>query len=607
MLSTKHTDLLPQVSQSHTDSTDSVRLMDSGGGIPTFVNSENNTSPKKSNNRLTIATWNVKTLLDPKHTSTTNTPRRTAVISRELKRYKIDIAALQETHLKNSGQLEEKNSGYTYLWSGCEDDGDNHYGVAICVRTELLKKGIVSEPCCYSDRIMSVQLLSQNTETTFIACYAPTLNTDVHLIDSFYQELNQIVDKIPKKHGVILAGDFNARVGKRQNLMEDALGPHGTGLRNENGLRLINFCSQLNLHITNTWFQQKDKYKTTWQHPRTKQWHQIDHIIVRARDNTNVLRCRSMRGAQCETDHHLVRASMKIQLRKFHPQNKVTLKSFDTKKLKTEETKNSFQSQITSKYYTVQGETETVESIWDRFKHATQNAASDTLGNKKHRKADWFDESDELIEEALKKKRDEFNKFLANPHPNQRKKYVSARKKCQKEVRHIKEKWWIKKTEELQAYMNVNDSFNLYRSIKEVVGPTKKSLNIIEDKQGVSLKKKNEQLARWKDHFENLLNQEAQIDFDNLEIKLNATNDLLPNDDPPSQLEISKALGQLKNNKAPGEDLITAELMKGGGNVTINILHSLFDKIWTEKTIPKDWKCATVVPIHKKGSKRKCE
>ncbi|KAL1448183.1 hypothetical protein WDU94_005664 [Cyamophila willieti] len=611
MLSTKHTVIIPQVSQSHTVSTDPGCLMDSGGGSPTL--SENPKIPKstkktQSNNKLIIASWNIKTLLDPQHKNSISIPRRTAVIARELRRYKVDIAALQETHLKNSGQLEERNAGYTYLWSGCEENEQNHYGVAICVRTELIKKGIVSEPCCYSDRMMSVQIFNQNTETTFIACYAPTLNADPHIIETFYQELKATIEKVPKKNKIILTGDFNARVGKKQNEMESAIGLHGTGIRNENGLRLLNLCTQQNLRIVNTCFQQKDKYKTMWQHPRTKQWHQIDHIITRASDATNVLRCRSMRGAQCETDHNLIRATIRLELRKYHHAAKKPPKAFDIKKLKTETIQAQYQSAIETNF-TAQ-EDQDIESIWKSFKEATTKAASDILGARKHQRPDWFDESDALIDSVLKKKREEHNKYLATPSTNQKKKYVSARKRCQTEVRKIKEKWWIQKTDELQTMMNTNDTYNLYRSIKEIVGPIKKALNIIEDSKGEVLKSKNEQLARWREHFDNLLNQEAQINLDQLEIVLHTTSnpaDVTPIDEPPSEMEITKALGQLKNNKSPGQDLITAELLKGGQTSTLKIIHTLFNKVWTEKCLPKDWKSATVVPIHKKGSKRKCD
>lgn len=43
---------------------------------------------------------------------------QTAIISRELKRFQIDIAALSETRLDDEGQLREEKGGYTFYWKG---------------------------------------------------------------------------------------------------------------------------------------------------------------------------------------------------------------------------------------------------------------------------------------------------------------------------------------------------------------------------------------------------------------------------------------------------------------------------------------------------------
>nr|VZI11346.1 unnamed protein product [Spirometra erinaceieuropaei] len=41
--------------------------------------------------------------------------RRTALVARELARYKVDIAALSETRFSEQGQLEELGAGYTFF------------------------------------------------------------------------------------------------------------------------------------------------------------------------------------------------------------------------------------------------------------------------------------------------------------------------------------------------------------------------------------------------------------------------------------------------------------------------------------------------------------
>ena len=59
--------------------------------------------------------------------------------------------------------------------------------------------------------------------------------------------------------------------------MKDVLGQHGVGKLNENGL--LTLCSEYQLVITNTLFQLKNKFKTSWQHPCSKHWHLLDYII----------------------------------------------------------------------------------------------------------------------------------------------------------------------------------------------------------------------------------------------------------------------------------------------------------------------------------------
>jgi len=61
--------------------------------------------------------------------------------------------------------------------------------------------------------------------------------------------------------------DFNARVGRNSDAWGKVLGKHGVGNENLNGTRLLCLCTVHQLNITNTMFQQKNRRKTSWQHP----------------------------------------------------------------------------------------------------------------------------------------------------------------------------------------------------------------------------------------------------------------------------------------------------------------------------------------------------
>jgi hypothetical protein len=50
----------------------------------------------------------------------------------------------------------------------------------------------------------------------------------------------------------------------------------------------------------------------------------------------------------------------------------------------------------------------------------------------------------------------------------------------------------------------------------------------------------------------------------------------------PTVVEIKKALKELRNGKTAGVDNISPEVMKVDLDITANMLHPLFEKIWTK-------------------------
>ncbi|BHF69139.1 hypothetical protein SprV_0301218100 [Sparganum proliferum] len=73
------------------------------------------------------------------HNPRSNRPqRRTALVFRELARYKVDIAALRETRFPEQGQLEELGAGYTFFLSGRPRAERHDAGVAFAIRTDIV-------------------------------------------------------------------------------------------------------------------------------------------------------------------------------------------------------------------------------------------------------------------------------------------------------------------------------------------------------------------------------------------------------------------------------------------------------------------------------------
>ena len=106
---------------------------------------------------LTLASWNVRTLLDSATSMSGRPERRTALVSRELARYGVEIAALSETRFADKGQLTEIGGGYTFFWSGRSSEERREAGVGFAFKDHIIKK-LVSIPEGLSDRLMKLRL-----------------------------------------------------------------------------------------------------------------------------------------------------------------------------------------------------------------------------------------------------------------------------------------------------------------------------------------------------------------------------------------------------------------------------------------------------------------
>jgi len=74
----------------------------------------------------------------------------------------------------------------------------------------------------------------------------------------------------------------------------------------------------------------------------------------------------------------------------------------------------------------------------------------------------------------------------------------------------------------------------------------------------------------------------------------------------PTLQETLVVIRNLKNNRAPGEDSVTSELIKYGGRKLWNRIHQLITTIWDIEQMPQEWGTAIICPIYKQGEKVEC-
>lgn len=257
-----------------------------------------------------------------------------------VKKYDLQILGIQETHLKGTGCQDivtsDGKNNFNLFYNGADDN--KYHGVGIVCNSTLkpVFTPISNRICKLTAQINDY---GEGKNITFISAYAPTLsNSEKHPEerDQFYDDLENVINPIPRRNIQILGGDFNAKVGTNNTDLEDHFSKFGKGVINENGERLIETAVSNDLVISNTLFKHRLSHVATWVCPerinptKTKDGeirrnhirNQIDYILLQNKFRTFIQNSRSYSGTITNTDHRLVVTTLKITWRWIYKQAK---------------------------------------------------------------------------------------------------------------------------------------------------------------------------------------------------------------------------------------------------------------------------------------------
>ena len=134
--------------------------------------------------------------------------------------------------------------------------------------------------------MISVRLQSKPFSITVIQVYAPTSNAEEAEVEQFYEDLQDLLEQIPKKDVLFIIGDWNANVGSQET--PRVTGKFGLGMRNEAGQRLTEFCQESALVRANTFLQQHKRRLYTWTSPDSQYQNQTDYILCSQRWRSSI-------------------------------------------------------------------------------------------------------------------------------------------------------------------------------------------------------------------------------------------------------------------------------------------------------------------------------
>ncbi|XP_066965751.1 uncharacterized protein [Macrobrachium rosenbergii] len=202
----------------------------------------------------------------------------------------------------------------------------------------------------------------------------------------------------------------------------------------------------------------------------------------------------------------------------------------------------------------------------------------------------WWWEED--IGKVVKDKKEAKKRWEESQSVEDRDRFREKNKVVKKMVAQAKAKAYDDVYNELGTKEGLNKMIKLSKARNK---NTKDITHIkqIKDQDGVVLRKEEDIMKRWKEYFEQLLNEE--------------NNRLIRGDGQVnigmvmrfSKQEVLDALKKMKNGKATGPDMIPVEAWKALGDEGVDILYDLMIKILEQEKIPNEWHGSILIPIFK--------
>ena len=171
-----------------------------------------------------------------------------AVVKQEMARTNIDILGISE--LKWTG-MDEFNSDDHYIYY-CGQESLKNNGVALIVKQKIPKCSTWMQSQKWQNDLCSC-LQGKPFNITVIQVYAQTSNAEEAEVEWFYEDLQDLLELTPPKDVLFIIEDWNGKVESQET--PGVTGKFGLGVQNEVGQRLIEFCQENALIITNTFFQ----------------------------------------------------------------------------------------------------------------------------------------------------------------------------------------------------------------------------------------------------------------------------------------------------------------------------------------------------------------
>ncbi|KAK3514502.1 hypothetical protein QTP70_018662, partial [Hemibagrus guttatus] len=469
-----------------------------------------------------------------------------------MERRKVDILCVQETRWKGS-KARSIGAGFKLFYYGVDSKRN---GVGLVLKEEFVRN--VLEVKRVSDRVMSLKFEIEGVMLNVVSGYAPQVGCELEEKERFWSELDEVMESIPTGERVVIGVDFNGHVGEGNRGDEEVMGKFGVKERNLEGQMVVDFAKRMDMAVVNTYFQKREEHRVTYKSGGRRT--QVDLILCRRGNLKEISDCKVVVGESVARQHRMVVCRMTLMVCK-------------TKRSKIEIEKKT-------KWWKLKK-----EECCEEFRQKLRQA----LGGQVVLPDDW-ETTAEVIRETGRKPS---GKWDMDRTEENRQEYKDSQRRVKREVPKAKQKAYDELYTRLDTREGEKDLYRLARQ-RDRDGKDVQQVRVIKDRDGRVLTSEESVQRRWKEYFEELMNEENER-----EKRVEGVNSVEQKVEKIRKDEVRKALKRMKSGKAVGPDDIPVEVWTCLGEAAVEFLTSLFNRVLESERMPEEWRRSVLVPIFK--------
>ncbi|KAK3511538.1 hypothetical protein QTP70_009333 [Hemibagrus guttatus] len=444
---------------------------------------------------------------------------------------------------------------------------------------------------------MSLKLEIEGVMLNVVSGYAPQVGCELEEKERFWSELDEVMESIPTGERVVIGADFNGHVGEGNTGDEEVMGKFGVKERNLEGQMVVDFAKRMDMAVVNTYFQKREKHRVTYKSGGRRT--QVDYILCRRGNLKEISDCKVVVGESVARQHRMVVCRMTLMVCKKKRSEIEIEKKTKWWKLKKEECCEEFRQKLRQAL----GGQVVLPDDWETTAEVIRETGRKVLGvssgRRKEDKETWW--WNEEVQDSVQRKRLAKKKWDMDRTEENRQEYKELQRRVKREVSKAKQKAYDELYTRLDTREGEKDLYRLARQ-RDRDGKDVQQVRVIKDRDGRVLTSEESVQRRWKEYFEELMNEE------NERVKrVEGVNSVEQKVDKIRKDEVRKALKRMKSGKAVGPDDIPVEVWKCLGEAAVEFLTSLFNRVLESERMPEEWRRSVLVPIFKnKGDVQSC-